>query len=95
MYDRGALVALPEQLRPRYVEHTGQLLKTGAARLVITLEYDQKVVNGPPFSVSADEITTYWDDLNRIAEKNDIENCPPKFRKAGLTDIAEVFWLSR
>ena len=95
LYDRGALVALPEQLRPRYVEHTGQLLKTGAARLVITLEYDQKVVNGPPFSVSADEITTYWDDLNRIAEKNDIDNCPPKFRKAGLTDIAEVFWLSR
>ena len=95
LYDRGALVALGEDLRPRYVEHTRQLLKPGAMRLVITLEYDQRIVNGPPFSVSADELATYWDDLTRVGEKNDIDNCPPKFRKAGLSDIEEVFWLSR
>jgi thiopurine S-methyltransferase len=95
LYDRGALVALPEDLRSRYVEHTNSLLKPGAMRLVITLEYDQSVVNGPPFSVSAEELTTYWDDLIRVGERDDIDNCPPKFRKAGLTDISEVFWLSR
>jgi thiopurine S-methyltransferase len=64
-------------------------------RLVITLEYDQRIVNGPPFSVTADELTRYWDDLVRVGEKDDIEHCPPKFRKAGLTGISEVFWLSR
>jgi thiopurine S-methyltransferase len=95
LYDRGALVALAKDLRPRYVEHTRQLLKPGALRLVITLEYDQRIVNGPPFAVSAGELASYWDDLNRVAEKNDIDNCPPKFRKAGLSDIREVFWLSR
>ena len=95
LYDRGALVALSADLRPRYVEHTRQLLKPDAMRLVVTLEYDQRIVNGPPFSVAADELTTYWDDLDRVSEKDDIENCPPKFRKAGLTAIAEVFWLSR
>ncbi|MCH8334584.1 MAG: thiopurine S-methyltransferase [Proteobacteria bacterium] len=95
LYDRGALVALAQDLRPRYVEHTRQLLKPGAIRLVITLEYDQRIVNGPPFSVSADELVTYWDDLIRVGEKDDIDHCPPKFRKAGLSDIAEVFWLSR
>ncbi len=95
LYDRGALIALPKDLRPRYVEHTRQLLRPDATRLVITLEYDQQVVNGPPFSVLAGELTGYWDDLDRVAEKNDIDNCPPKFRKAGLTDILEVVWLSR
>lgn len=95
LYDRGALVALPEDLRSRYVEHTNSLLKPGAMRLVITLEYDQRIVDGPPFSVSAEELTTYWDDLIRVGERDDIDNCPPKFRKAGLTDISEVFWLSR
>ena len=95
LYDRGALVALAEDLRPRYVEHTRGLLKPGAMRLVITLEYDQRIVNGPPFSVSADELATYWEDLIRVGEKGDIDNCPPKFREAGLTDIREVFWLSR
>lgn len=95
LYDRGALVALAAEQRPRYVEHTGKLLKPDAMRLVITLEYDQRVVNGPPFAVSADEITAYWDDLVRVGERDDIENCPPKFRKAGLSDISEVFWLAR
>jgi thiopurine S-methyltransferase len=95
LYDRGALVALSGEQRPRYVEHTSKLLKPGATRLVITLEYDQRVVNGPPFAVSAGELATYWDGLVRVGEKDDIENCPPKFRKAGLTEISEVFWLSR
>lgn len=95
LYDRGALVALTEELRPRYVAHTDRLLKPGATRLVITLEYDQKIVSGPPFSVMPDELTGYWDDLQRVAQKDDIDNCPPKFRNAGLTEISEVFWLSR
>ena len=95
LYDRGALVALSAAQRPRYVEHTNKLLKPGAIRLVITLEYDQRVVNGPPFAVSADELVAHWDDLIRVGERDDIDNCPPKFRKAGLTDILEVFWLSR
>lgn len=95
LYDRGALVALSADLRPQYVAHTRQLLKPDATRLVITLEYDQRVVNGPPFSVTADELATYWDDLVRVGVKDDIDNCPPKFRHAGLTEISEVFWLSR
>jgi len=95
LYDRGALVALAEDLRPRYVEHTKQLLKPGATRLIVTLEYAQEIVSGPPFSVAASELTAYWDDMVRVAEKDDIDNCPPKFRQAGLTDIREVFWLSR
>lgn len=95
LYDRGALVALSAEQRPRYVAHTAKLLKPGALRLVITLEYDQRVVDGPPFAVSAEEIAGYWDDLVRVGERDDIETCPPKFRQAGLSAISEVFWLSR
>lgn len=94
LYDRGALVTQNAVKRPRYVEHTKRLLKPSALRLIITLEYDQVVVSGPPFSVPAGELTSYWDDLKRVAEKDDIDTCPPKFRKAGLTDIKEVLWLS-
>lgn len=94
LYDRGALVALPPEMRQRYVEHTNMLLKESPVRLVITLEYDQQVVSGPPFSVSESEILGYWPELMRVGEKDDIETCPPKFIAAGLTDIREVFWLS-
>ena len=55
IYDRAALVALPEPTRDRYaaslVDQTG-----GAPQLVISFEYDQALVSGPPFSVPADEI---------------------------------------
>jgi len=95
LYDRGALVALPLDMRSRYVAHTRSLLRPGASRMIISLEYDQTIVSGPPFSVTAGEISTYWDDLICVSTKDDIENCPPKFRAAGLTDVKEVVWLSR
>lgn len=94
LYDRGALVALPPAERRRYVEHTRRLLQPGAARLIITLEYDQRIVQGPPYSVSADELRGYWNDLQRASERDDIDTCPPKFRAAGLTAISEVCWTS-
>lgn len=94
LFDRGALVALPPALRLAYVTHTKQLLRPEALKMIITLEYDQAIVQGPPFAVHADEIAAGWGALERIAAADDIENCPPKFRAAGLTDVQEVVWLS-
>ncbi|MFT5500745.1 MAG: thiopurine S-methyltransferase [Woeseiaceae bacterium] len=94
LYDRGALVALPEEMRSRYVQHTQGLLKQRASKFIVTLEYDQTVVSGPPFSVSAAELVGYFPGLERVEAKDDIENCPPKFRAAGLREIREVFWRS-
>lgn len=94
LYDRGALVALPGHSRPKYVEHTKKLLRPRAVRLIVTLEYDQAVVQGPPFSVLPPEIRGYWDDLARVTEADDLETCPPKFRAAGLSEIQEVVWLA-
>lgn len=95
LYDRGALVALPEDLRPRYVEHTKERLKTQSLRLIVTVEYDKTVVPGPPFSVLSDELAGYWGDLERVGERDDVDGCPPKFRQAGLKQITEVFWLAK
>jgi thiopurine S-methyltransferase len=50
-YDRGALIALPPELRPRYVAHLRSLLPAGAPVVVITVEYDQALMAGPPFAV--------------------------------------------
>jgi len=94
LFDRGALVAVPADNRPRYVDHTQRLLKEDAYRLIITLEYDQAVANGPPFAVMPDEINSYWDDLRILSRHNDIDNCPPKFKAAGLTEIMETAWSS-
>lgn len=53
--DRAALVALPADMRTRYGEHLNDI--TGnASQLLITFEYDQTLMEGPPFSVSDDEV---------------------------------------
>jgi thiopurine S-methyltransferase len=94
LYDRGALVALTPETRPQYVAHTKKLLKDSAFRLVVTLEYKKSIVAGPPYSVTAAELAEYWDDLRLVEVRNDLENCPPKFRAAGLKQITENFFVS-
>jgi thiopurine S-methyltransferase len=94
VYDRGALVALPAGIRGAYARHTDSLLRPDSVRLLITLEYDQAITEGPPYSVAADEVRHYWPMLRRVSEKDDLENCPPKFRQAGLDKIVEVVWIA-
>ncbi len=59
VYDRAALVALPEKMRLRYTEHLLEITDS-APQLLITYSYDQSSRNGPPFSVSADEVTEHY-----------------------------------
>lgn len=91
-YDRGALVALTPELRARYAEHTRTLLSDDAEQLVITVDYDQTVCDGPPFSLSKEEVTGYWPRLQQVASVDDTENAPPKFLDAGLERLHEVVW---
>lgn len=91
-YDRGALGALPADVRPRYARHTSSLLSADAEQFVITVEYDQRVCDGPPFSISEREILGYWPTLYRHASIDDTANAPPKFLEAGLDRMHEVVW---
>lgn len=59
-YDRAALIALPPELRPRYAATLRSLLPPGAPLLVITLEYDQRAMDGPPFSVPEAELRAHY-----------------------------------
>ena len=55
VYDRAALVALPEEMRRRYAAHLAGIT-AGAPQLLVTFEYDQAAMDGPPFSVTGDEV---------------------------------------
>ncbi len=93
-YDRGALIAISPDLRPEYAKHTQSLLQAGAEQLVITLEYDQTIADGPPFSISDTELLGYWPDLVCVDAHDDLENGPPKFIEAGLTEMTQKVWRS-
>ena len=55
VYDRAALIALPPELRSKYMQHLRGLVAPGTRGLLVTVEYDQTKMGGPPFSVSEQE----------------------------------------
>ncbi len=56
VYDRAALVALPEPLRSQYVSHLRNLVPSGCVILLISLEYDPDLVSPPPFDIYQEQI---------------------------------------
>lgn len=75
VYDRAALVALPESMRQRYVESLQQLM--GAVPwLLVTVEYDQTLRGGPPFTV--DESAVRQLHADRRVERIDQIDSPLK-----------------
>ena len=91
LYDRAALIALPEAMRERYAAHLQQLLAPEMKGLVITLDYDQAQIPGPPFAVNDDEVQRLlgeaWQ-LERLEERNVLAESP-KFLQAGAEWLVE------
>jgi thiopurine S-methyltransferase len=94
VYDRAALIALPPEMRPRYVEHLSTLLDTLANGLLISLEYHQSEMAGPPFSVSDAELIRLFSRAYTVQQlcRTDILRSQPRFKERGLTWLSEQVW---
>lgn len=98
VYDRAALVALPPAMRLRYAEHLAVLLRPGAQMLLITFEYDQKQMPGPPFAVLESEVHDLYHENFRLDALGTAAALTsyPRFRERGLTSLNEkVYRLTR
>ena len=89
IYDRAALVALPEEMRNRYAPHLMEI--TGKApQLLICYEYDQSLTDGPPFSISDAEVRRQYD---RDYELSLIESADVSGGLRGKFPAKEKVWL--
>lgn len=88
-YDRAALVALPPDLRERYVTLLDGALPSRCSGLLITLEYDQEQMAGPPFAVGEDEVRKRFERIREVTllERRDILDEEPGFTKRGLNKL--------
>lgn len=88
IYDRAALVALPDGIRADYSKHLIAL--TGAApQLLLCFEYDQTEMSGPPFSIDIAEVERHYAETYAITS---IERAEMPGRLKGITAATEVAW---
>ena len=66
IYDRAALVALPEEMRQKYTLHL-LTISNKAPQLLLSYEYDQSLMAGPPFSISHVEVKQHYADHYRLS----------------------------
>lgn len=98
VFDRAAIIALPREMRERYVREVYGKLPSGCRGLLITLEYPQQEKAGPPFSVDEDEVRALFDGEWRVTllERRDILEQQPNFQAEGLTALqTTVYRLER
>jgi len=97
LYDRAAVIALPVEMRKRYVEHLSAILPLSAKGLLITLDYDQSQIDGPPFAVTDGEVQRLFADWHPQEQAvHDVLADSPKFKQAGASHLLErVYRLQR
>ena len=86
-FDRAALIALPYNIRQRYIDHIANFLKPEAALLLIGMHYPHQV-EGPPYSVTLSEIKSLFQsqfDYELLQEQHE-ENMPEHLQARGILD---------
>ena len=89
VFDRAALIALPPDLRRRYVHELYARLPSGCRGLLVTLEYPPHEKAGPPFPVDEDEVRDLYgrDWTVEALERRDILDSQPGFVAEGVTSL--------
>lgn len=97
VFDRAALIALPPDMRRRYVHELYARLPTGCAGLLITLEYPPHEKQGPPFTVPEAEVRALYgrDWEVEVLERRAILDQQPKFVEEGVTALDTVVYRLR
>jgi len=95
VYDRAALVALPGELRVRYVDHLTSLLAPEVPMLLLTFEYPADEIDGPPFSVDEAQVRELYAGKRRVTRLESVDRLESESTLAerGLTQLQEHAFL--
>ena len=89
VYDRAALIALPPPLRVRYAQQLCALLPAGCNMLLLTMDYPQEQMAGPPFAVAEPEVRALFavDFSVSLLATRDALLEEPRFQQRGLQGL--------
>jgi len=88
VYDRAALVAMPANKRDQYTSHLMKITDM-APQLLICYDYNQRLMDGPPFSINEEEVKHHYADAYQL------QPVESKDTVGGLKGVAaiETVWL--
>jgi len=94
IYDRASLVALPKAMRIDYYNTLKKLLPPSTSLFLITVEYDQSKVDGPPFSVPEQEIREFLGEsfAIKIRHSETQKSVSPRFLSQGVTSLTSKIY---
>jgi len=98
IFDRASLVALPPAMRADYAAQLTRLSSPGTQTLLVSMEYDQRQMRGPPHAVMPDEIAALFGATHDITELDELTALDdfPRMSARGVTHLAErVYCLRR
>lgn len=93
--DRASLVALPPEIRKRYVFHLLSILPPTTKILLITFDYPQAEMSVPPFAVSSDEVEVLYQEYAevRLLARLNVLAQNQRYRERGLSQLHESIFL--
>lgn len=95
VFDRASLIALPPEMRERYVAQMQRILPSPIPTLLVTMEYDQAQMSGPPFAVHESEVRALYEPEQSVTliHSQDLLEESPRFRDRGVTRLEEKVYL--
>ena len=95
IWDRAAFVALRPSDRDRYASHLQEFLRPNGRILLCTISYDGSKMEGPPFSVSANEVHRRFGNSLSVEKLEESINTDPNqcFTENGIDRVLEEVWL--
>lgn len=95
VYDRASMIALPPAMRQSYATHLRTIVPTKVKSLLVTMDYPQVEMDGPPFAVSEQEVATLYQDYFKVEQvcSEDILAANPHFREQGLSHLLEKVYV--
>lgn len=92
IFDRAALVAFDPETQVRYAQHAVSFLEPNGRIFLITDEYDDTKMNGPPFSVPEARVRALYPSARSIERVVDRDCLEPRFIERGLSAMREAFY---
>jgi thiopurine S-methyltransferase len=98
VYDRASLVALDASYRQAYAKLLTDLLPVGCKVLLVSMDYPQDEMNGPPYAVTDEEVHDLFGSDFQITHLHslDLLKDTERYAEMGLSSLSEhIYMLER